>query len=280
MKKRTLGLAMCGSFCTFSRVLDAFETLDQELYELVPIMSQASFETDSRFGPAAQFRERLETLCGREIVHTIKEAEPFGPKKLLDALVIMPCTGNTLAKLAAGIADGPVTLAAKAHLRNERPVIVAVSTNDALAGNAANLGTLLNRRGYYFVPFFDSVFGKSRNIVNGHFCIIRNFCSALVHLFGIILKFFADVKIVFSLLIYRDIFIVISVVSLNYGICLSVGNGVYLSLVTVERISVETFENIVSVFRIFRIFYICRIRKGFFPVFVINESFFYSRIFL
>ena len=100
MKKRTLGLAMCGSFCTFSRVLDAFETLDQELYKLVPIMSQASFETDSRFGPAAQFRERLETLCGREIVHTIKEAEPFGPKKLLDALVIMPCTGNTLAKLA------------------------------------------------------------------------------------------------------------------------------------------------------------------------------------
>ena len=120
MKKRTLGLAMCGSFCTFSRVLDAFEALDQELYELVPIMSQASFETDSRFGPAAQFRERLETLCGREIVHTIKEAEPFGPKKLLDTLVIMPCTGNTLAKLAAGIADGPVTLAAKAHLRNER----------------------------------------------------------------------------------------------------------------------------------------------------------------
>lgn len=166
MKKRTLGLAMCGSFCTFSRVLDAFETLDQELYELVPIMSQASFETDSRFGPAAQFRERLETLCGREIVHTIKEAEPFGPKKLLDALVIMPCTGNTLAKLAAGIAVGPVTLAAKAHLRNERPVIVAVSTNDALAGNAANLGTLLNRRGYYFVPFGqDSAFKKPRSLV-------------------------------------------------------------------------------------------------------------------
>ena len=153
MKKITLGLAMCGSFCTFSRVLDAFEALDREIYDFVPIMSQISFETDSRFGPAAQFRERLEALCGREIVHTIKEAEPFGPKKLLDALVIMPCTGNTLAKLAAGIADGPVTLAAKAHLRNERPVIVAVSTNDGLAGNAANLGALLNRRGYYFVPF-------------------------------------------------------------------------------------------------------------------------------
>ena len=117
-------------------------------------------------GRLRQFRERLETLCGREIVHTIKEAEPFGPKKLLDALVIMPCTGNTLAKLAAGIADGPVTLAAKAHLRNERPVIVAVSTNDALAGNAANLGRLLNRRGYFFVPFGqDSAFKKPRSLV-------------------------------------------------------------------------------------------------------------------
>ena len=166
MKKTTLGLAMCGSFCTFSRVLDAFEALDRERFDLVPIMSQVSFETDSRFGPAAQFRERLEALCGREIVHTIEEAEPFGPKKLLDVLVIMPCTGNTLAKLASGIADGPVTLAAKAHLRNERPVIVAVSTNDGLAGNAANLGALLNRRGYYFVPFGqDSAFKKPRSLV-------------------------------------------------------------------------------------------------------------------
>lgn len=126
MKKRTLGLAMCGSFCTFSRVLDAFETLDQELYELVPIMSQASFETDSRFGPAAQFRERLETLCGREIVHTIKEAEPFGPKKLLDALVIMPCTGNTLAKLGrrhrrrSGHAGGKGTFAQRASRDRRR----------------------------------------------------------------------------------------------------------------------------------------------------------------
>ena len=105
-------------------------------------------------------------LFRSEIVHTIEEAEPFGPKKLLDVLVIMPCTGNTLAKLASGIADGPVTLAAKAHLRNERPVIVAVSTNDGLAGNAANLGALLNRRGYYFVPFGqDSAFKKPRSLV-------------------------------------------------------------------------------------------------------------------
>lgn len=166
MKKITLGLAMCGSFCTFSRVLDAFETFDTSVYDLIPIMSQASFETDSRFGTAAQFRARLHALCGREPIHTIEEAEPIGPKKLLDALIIAPCTGNTLAKLAAGIADGPVTLAAKAHLRNERPVILAVSTNDGLAGNAASLGTLLNRRGFYFVPFGqDSAFQKPRSVV-------------------------------------------------------------------------------------------------------------------
>ena len=154
MKPITLGLAMCGSFCTYARVLDAFRALaDTKRYALVPIMSQASYETDSRFGSAGAFRAQLEELCGHEIIHTIEGAEPIGPKKLLDALIIAPCTGNTLAKLAAGIADSPVTLAAKAHLRNERPIVLAVSTNDGLAGNAANLGTLLNRRGYYFVPF-------------------------------------------------------------------------------------------------------------------------------
>ena len=153
MNRKTIGLAMCGSFCTFSRVLDAFSALDREQYDLVPIQSQAAYSTDTRFGAAADFRARLEALCGRPIIHTIEEAEPIGPKKLLDVLVIAPCTGNTLAKLAAGIADGPVTLAAKAHLRNERPIVLAVSTNDGLAGNAASLGALLNRRGYYFVPF-------------------------------------------------------------------------------------------------------------------------------
>ena len=148
MNRKTIGLAMCGSFCTFARVLDAFSALDREQYDLVPIQSQAAYSTDTRFGAAADFRARLETLCGRPIIHTIEEAEPIGPKKLLDVLVIAPCTGNTLAKLAAGIADGPVTLAAKAHLRNERPIVLAVSTNDGLAGNAASLGALLNRRGY------------------------------------------------------------------------------------------------------------------------------------
>ena len=164
MNRKTIGLAMCGSFCTFARVLDAFSALDREQYDLVPIQSQAAYSTDTRFGAAADFRARLEALCGRPIIHTIEEAEPIGPKKLLDVLVIAPCTGNTLAKLAAGIADGPVTLAAKAHLRNERPIVLAVSTNDGLAGNAASLGALLNRRGYYFVPFGqDSAIKKPRS---------------------------------------------------------------------------------------------------------------------
>ena len=149
-----------------ARVLDAFSALDREQYDLVPIQSQAAYATDTRFGAAADFRARLEALCGRPIIHTIEEAEPIGPKKLLDVLVIAPCTGNTLAKLAAGIADGPVTLAAKAHLRNERPIVLAVSTNDGLAGNAASLGALLNRRGYYFVPFGqDSAIKKPRSLV-------------------------------------------------------------------------------------------------------------------
>lgn len=167
MKPITLGLAMCGSFCTYARVLDTFRALaDVKRYALVPIMSQASYETDSRFGSASAFRTQLEEICQHEIIHTIEAAEPIGPKKLLDALVIAPCTGNTLSKLAAGIADGPVTLAAKAHLRNERPIVLAVSTNDGLAGNAANIGALLNRRGYYFVPFGqDSAFKKPRSLV-------------------------------------------------------------------------------------------------------------------
>ena len=175
----TIGFAMCGSFCTYARVLDAFRALaDTNQYALIPIMSQAGYETDSRFGSADAFRAQLEEICGHAIIHTIEAAEPIGPKKLLDALIIAPCTGNTLAKLADGIADGPVTLAAKAHLRNERPVILAVSTNDGLAGNAANLGALLNRRGYYFVPFGqDSPTGKPASLV-AHFPLLPEAAEA------------------------------------------------------------------------------------------------------
>lgn len=166
MRELTLGFAMCGSFCTFEPVLAQLQNLKEEFPRIVPIFSETAYETDTRFGTAADFRSRAEAICGCEILHTVREVEPIGPKGLLDALVVCPCTGNTLGKLANGIADGPVTLAVKAHLRNEAPVIVAVSTNDALAGNAENIGKLLNRRHYYFVPFRqDAPFQKPRSMV-------------------------------------------------------------------------------------------------------------------
>lgn len=148
----TIGFALCGSFCTYSRILPVMEELAEQ-YDIIPIFSQTSGTTDSRFGAASDFVNRAAAICGRKPISTIAEAEPIGPKKLLDALVIAPCTGNTLAKLAHSIADGPVTMAAKSHLRNGRPIVVAVSTNDALAGAAENIGKLLARKHYYFVPF-------------------------------------------------------------------------------------------------------------------------------
>ena len=148
----TVGFAMCGSFCTFSQVFPVMEQLAGP-YDLIPIFSPVSGTVNTRFGTAAGHVQRATEVCGRAPLHTIAEVEPIGPKKLLDALVIAPCTGNTLAKLAHGIADTSVTMAAKSHLRNGRPVIVAISTNDALSGAAENIGRLLVRKHYYFVPF-------------------------------------------------------------------------------------------------------------------------------
>ena len=147
-----IGFALCGSFCTYAKVFPILELLTQD-YRVTPILSQASGTIDSRFGTAREHTAILRELCGAEPVTTIEEAEPIGPKKLFDALIIAPCTGNTLAKLSNSIADGPVTMAAKSHLRNGRPVVVAVSTNDGLAGAAENIGRLLARKHYFFVPF-------------------------------------------------------------------------------------------------------------------------------
>ena len=147
-----IGFAMCGSFCTFSQVFPVMEQL-AGTHTLVPIFSPAVLATDSRFGSAAENRQRAAVICGREPICSLAQAEPIGPKKLLDVLVIAPCTGNTLGKLAHGIADTAVTMAAKSHLRNGRPVVLAISTNDGLAGAAENLGHLLGRRHFYFVPF-------------------------------------------------------------------------------------------------------------------------------
>ena len=153
MKQNTIGFALCGSFCTFEPALAAMTRLAEEYETVQPILSFAAASTDSRFGTAADFRARIEAICRRPLIDSLTAAEPIGPRKLLDLLVIAPCTGNTLAKLAAGIADTPVTLACKAHLRNARPVVLGVSTNDGLAGNAKSIGALLARRHFYFVPF-------------------------------------------------------------------------------------------------------------------------------
>ena len=161
----TIGFALCGSFCTYDRVFPVMERLGKS-YELIPIFSQSAYSTDSRFGNAEAHIARAEAICGRPVLHTLAEVEPIGPKKMLDALIIAPCTGNTLAKLAHSIADGPVTMAAKSHLRNGRPVIIAISTHGALAGAAENIGKLLSRKHYYFVPFGqDDAFGKPTSIV-------------------------------------------------------------------------------------------------------------------
>ena len=161
----TIGFALCGSFCTYSLVFPVMEELVKE-YTVIPIFSSASYTSDTRFGSAQEHIQRAQQICQQEIICSINDAEPIGPKKLLDALIIAPCTGNTLAKLAHSIADGPVTMAAKSHLRNEKPVLIAVSSNDALAGTAENIGKLLGKRNFYFVPFGqDDPVSKPRSMV-------------------------------------------------------------------------------------------------------------------
>ena len=147
-----IGFALCGSFCTYQAVFPVVENLAKK-HQIFPIFSFAAGSIDSRFGTAQEHIQRIAEICGREPIMTIEVAEPIGPRKMLDALVIAPCTGNTLAKLAHSIADTPVTMAAKSHLRNGRPIVIAVSTNDALGGAAENIGKLLARKHYYFVPF-------------------------------------------------------------------------------------------------------------------------------
>lgn len=147
-----LGLAVTGSHCTFSRALEAFRPLKRD-YTLVPILSGAAAGTDTRFFAASAFRAELEAFCGREAVDTIVKAEPFGTAQRLDALLVAPCTGNTLAKLARGVTDTAVTMACKAHLRNGAPLILAISTNDGLSGSAESIAALLQRKNVYFVPF-------------------------------------------------------------------------------------------------------------------------------
>ena len=174
-----IGFAMCGSFCTYAEVFPVMEELAQ-LHRITPILSFSSATIDSRFGTADEHLRRIREICGQSPLLTIEGVEPIGPKKLLDALIIAPCTGNTLAKLAHSIADTPVTMAAKSHLRNARPVIVAISTNDALAGAAENIGKLMARKHYYFVPFGqDDPIKKPTSIVADFAKIPQTLAAAL-----------------------------------------------------------------------------------------------------
>ena len=166
LSEARIGCAMTGSFCTFKAVFSAWRTLKATGAALTPIMSFNASTVDTRFCAGEEAVKEFEAITGKRPLTTLSAVEPIGPKKLLDALVIAPCTGNTLAKLAGGIADTPVTLAAKSHLRNGRPLVVAVSSNDALAQNARNIGQLLAMRNVYFVPFAqDDPQGKPNSLV-------------------------------------------------------------------------------------------------------------------
>ena len=148
-----IGFALCGSFCTHAKALSALEKTKARFGDMTAIVSENVAALDTRFGAAHDLMRELERICDKRVIDSLPKAEPLGPKKLLDALVICPCTGNTLGKLAAGVADTTVTLAAKSHLRNGRPLILAVSTNDALASSAKSIGMLMDKKNVYFVPF-------------------------------------------------------------------------------------------------------------------------------
>ena len=166
MEQVKVGFACCGSFCTMSRAMEGMEALAREYGDIYPIVSETVAATDTRFGNAHDFMREMERICGRRVVSTVAAAEPIGPKKLLDVLVICPCTGNTIGKLAGGVTDTAVTMAAKAHLRNGGPVVIAMATNDGLSASLRNVGMLLGRKNYYFVPFGqDDPGGKPSSLV-------------------------------------------------------------------------------------------------------------------
>ena len=147
-----IGYAFCGSFCTLGASLDVLRRLSESGHEIQPIMSEITYESDTRFFAKEALRSKIRELTGRQIIHTVKDAEPLGPTSPLSALIIAPCTGNTLAKLASGITDSAVTMAAKAHLRRDRPLLIALASNDAMSQNLGNIGKLLLRKSVYFVP--------------------------------------------------------------------------------------------------------------------------------
>ena len=180
VKGKKIGFVLTGSFCTFQKVLPKMKELIKKEAEIVPIMSFNSYALDTKFGKAKDFIKEIEEMTGKEIIHTITCAEPIGPKKMTDIMIIAPCSGNTMAKLACDIIDTPAVMAAKSHLRNNLPLVIAPSTNNGLSGNAENIVKLLNRKNYYFVPFKqDNPITKPKSIVFDSEYIIKTIEYAL-----------------------------------------------------------------------------------------------------
>ena len=178
---KKIGFVLTGSFCTFKKTIPKMkELIEKEGADIIPIMSYNSYNLDTKFGKAEDFKKEIEDITGKEIIHTIQGAEPIGPKKMTDIMVVAPCSGNTIAKLALDIIDTPAVMACKSHLRNDRPLVIAPSTNNGLSGNAENIGKLLNRRNYYFVPFKqDNPITKPRSIVFDESYLIKTIKFAL-----------------------------------------------------------------------------------------------------
>lgn len=172
MKGKTVGFAMCGSFCTFKKAIEQMEILRDAGFDILPIMSFNAYNTDTRFGKSAEIISRIEVISQNHVIHTIEDAEPIGPKKLCDVLLVAPCTGNTLGKLSLGITDTPVTMAVKSHLRINRPVVLSIATNDGLGASAANIGNLMNTKNIYFVPFSQDDPEKKPKSLVSHFELV------------------------------------------------------------------------------------------------------------
>lgn len=181
MTGKTVGFAMCGSFCTFSKAIEQMKILKDLGIKILPIMSFNAYTTDTRFGKSSDIIKSVEEIAENQIIHTISGAEPIGPKEMCDILLIAPCTGNTLGKLSLGITDTPVTMAAKSHLRINRPVLLSIATNDGLGASAQNIGKLLNTKNIYFVPFSQDDPVKKPNSLVSHFELIPD---ALQKAFG------------------------------------------------------------------------------------------------
>lgn len=180
LKDKKIGFILTGSFCTFQKVIPKMKEIKKLGAKIIPIMSFNSYNLDTKFGKAKDFIEEIEEITEKKIIHTIQDAEPIGPKKMTDIMIIAPCSGNTMSKLACDIIDTPATMAAKSHLRNNRPLVIAASTNNGLSGNAENIGKLLNRKNYYFVPFRqDNPITKPRSIVFDSEYIIKTLEYAL-----------------------------------------------------------------------------------------------------